>query len=70
MLELARVKIGPLYVDTVFSDVSIVVIDNTFSCKSNLWNPFPADVNGKVTGLSAPDASFCVASAADAASLI
>ena len=44
MLELARVKIGPLYVDTVFSDVSIVVIDNTFSCKSNLWNPFPADV--------------------------
>ena len=36
---------------------------------SNLWKPNPVDVSDIVTGSSAPDASFCVALAADVASL-
>ena len=38
----------------VFKDVSIVVIDNTFCCNSNLWKPNPADVRGSVIGLFNP----------------
>ena len=62
-------NIGPLYVDMVFSDVSIVDIESNLSCNSNLWKPTPVDVIGNVTGSSAPDAFFCVALAADDASL-
>ena len=50
-------------------EVSIVEIDSNLFCNSNLWKPNPVDVKGSVTGSSAPDASFCVALAADDASL-
>ena len=51
------------------NSLSIDVIDNCLSWNSNLWKPNPVDVRGNVIGLSAPDASFCVALAADDASL-
>ena len=54
----------------MLSEVSIVVIDNNLFATSNLWKPTPVEVNDNVTGSSAPDASFCVALAADDASLI
>ena len=53
----------------MFNDVSSVVIVRVLFWYSNLWKPFPASDNVRVTGSSAPDASFCVALAADAASL-
>ena len=53
----------------MFNDVSIVVIDRTLSWNSNRWKPNPVDVRGSVIGSSLPDASFCVALAADDASL-